>query len=136
LINKLFVLCANRPTQREDLLQNLALLEPYTDLTEYYEAGCPAMRHSPTYRDAYHPAYRVMDEDCVRLLPLLDALDKAPKPLTIAIDGMAGAGKTTLASLLSQIFNCAVIHMDDFFLPFEMRTPQRLAQPGGNVHYE
>lgn len=28
------------------------------------------------------------------------------------------------------------IHMDDFFLPLEMRTPQRLQQPGGNVHYE
>ena len=136
LINKLFVLCANRPTNREDLLKNLALLEPYTDLTDYYQADCPAVRHSQAYRDAYHPAYRVMDEDCTRVLPLLDALDKAPKPLTIAIDGMAGAGKTTLAALLSQLFDCSIVHMDDFFLPFELRTPQRLAQPGGNVHYE
>ena len=26
--------------------------------------------------------------------------------------------------------------MDDFFLPPALRTPQRLAEPGGNVHYE
>ncbi|MCL2357788.1 MAG: hypothetical protein FWC70_11680 [Defluviitaleaceae bacterium] len=32
--------------------------------------------------------------------------------------------------------NASVIHMDDFFLPENMRTPERLAEPGGNVHYE
>ena len=26
--------------------------------------------------------------------------------------------------------------MDDFFLPFELRTAERLKEPGGNVHYE
>ena len=26
--------------------------------------------------------------------------------------------------------------MDDFFLPMELRTPDRLSQAGGNVHYE
>ena len=26
--------------------------------------------------------------------------------------------------------------MDDFFLPFEKRTPERLAEPGGNIDYE
>ena len=30
----------------------------------------------------------------------------------------------------------AVVHMDDFFLPGELRTPERLAAPGGNVHAE
>ena len=54
----------------------------------------------------------------------------------LAIDGRCGAGKTTLAGLLSQRLGCGVIHMDDFFLPEELRTPERLAEPGGNVHYE
>ncbi len=49
---------------------------------------------------------------------------------------MAASGKTTLAALLQEDFCCAVVHMDDFFLPGQLRTPQRLAQPGGNVHYE
>ena len=26
--------------------------------------------------------------------------------------------------------------MDDYFLPFERKTPERLAEPGGNVDYE
>ncbi len=54
----------------------------------------------------------------------------------VALEGPAAAGKTTAAAQLSAHFNAPVIHADDFFLPFEMRTPQRLAQPGGNIHYE
>ena len=54
----------------------------------------------------------------------------------IAIDGMSAGGKTTLAFLLQGVYSCAVIHMDHFFLPEHLRTAERLAQPGGNVHYE
>ena len=53
-----------------------------------------------------------------------------------ALDGMAAAGKTTAAALLCEAFGGACVHMDDFFLPPTLRTPQRLSQPGGNVHYE
>ena len=72
------------------------------------------------------------------------------KPLVIAIDGMAAAGKTTAAlNLQQEIANeCGfvtkeeiaqkikIIHMDDFFLPGELRTEARLNEAGGNVHYE
>ena len=54
----------------------------------------------------------------------------------IAIDGRAASGKTTLAAALAAETGGAVVHMDDFFLPAELRTPQRLAAPGGNVHAE
>jgi len=57
-------------------------------------------------------------------------------PVVIAIDGMAGSGKTTLAALLAARLDGAVIHMDDFFLPQGFRTPERLRTPGGNVYYE
>jgi len=30
----------------------------------------------------------------------------------------------------------SIIHMDDFFLHPNLRTPERLIQPGGNIHYE
>ena len=53
------------------------------------------------------------------------------------IDGYCGAGKTTLAAELAAYYGgAAVIHMDDFFLPYDMRTPERLGTPGGNVHHE
>ncbi len=56
--------------------------------------------------------------------------------LIIAIDGCSAAGKSTLAAQLSRACSISVVHMDDFFLPFEMRTDERLSQAGGNVHYE
>lgn len=56
--------------------------------------------------------------------------------LILAIDGRSASGKTTLAARLSERFGADVIHMDDFFLPLPLRTPKRLAEPGGNVHYE
>lgn len=58
------------------------------------------------------------------------------RPLILAIDGMCGSGKTTLAEYLSSIFDSAIIHMDNFFLPFERKTKERLWEPGGNIDYE
>ena len=54
----------------------------------------------------------------------------------IAIDGRCAAGKTTLAAKLAKELGGDVIHMDDFFLPPVLRTPERRSEPGGNVHYE
>ncbi|MBE5883056.1 MAG: uridine kinase [Lachnospiraceae bacterium] len=54
----------------------------------------------------------------------------------IAIDGRCAAGKSTLARKLSALTGAGIIHMDDFYLPMEMRTVDRLAEPGGNVYYE
>ena len=54
----------------------------------------------------------------------------------IAIDGPCTSGKTTLAQKLSQLYDCNVFHMDDFFLRPEQRTPERYAEIGGNVDYE
>ena len=56
--------------------------------------------------------------------------------LLIAVDGRCASGKTTLAATLEEETGCNVVHMDDFFLRPEQRTPQRLAEPGGNVDYE
>lgn len=68
---------------------------------------------------------------------LLAELQKLPKTeRIIAIDGRCAAGKTTLAAWLSEKLGGDVIHMDDFFLPLELRTKERSAEAGGNVHYE
>ena len=53
-----------------------------------------------------------------------------------AIDGRCGSGKSTLAALLAARWDCTLVHADDFFLRPEQRTPQRLAQPGGNFDRE
>ncbi len=58
------------------------------------------------------------------------------EPFVVLIDGPAGSGKTTLGTMLAQALDWPLISMDDFFLPLELRTAERLAQPGGNIHYE
>ena len=53
-----------------------------------------------------------------------------------AIDGSCTSGKSTLAAALARELDCNVFHMDDFFLRFQQRTAERLAETGGNVDYE
>ena len=66
----------------------------------------------------------------------IDARLRAHTPLCMAIDGPCGSGKTTLAAALCDAYGCDAVHMDDFFLPAARKTPERLAQPGGNVDSE
>lgn len=54
----------------------------------------------------------------------------------VAIDGNSGAGKSTLGTALAGRFDANLLHMDEFFLPQQRKTPQRLDEPGGNVDYE
>ena len=54
----------------------------------------------------------------------------------IAIDGRSASGKTSLAALVAESSGGSIVHMDDFFLPVDLRTPERLSSPGGNVHSE
>lgn len=67
---------------------------------------------------------------------LLDFVQTLPKPVLLAIDGRCGSGKTTFAKVLQEKSGAAVVHMDDFFLRPEQRTPERFAEPGGNVDRE
>lgn len=82
--------------------------------------------------------YRNNNEwDVSRIVPILEALEKVDSKLkVIAIDGRCASGKTTLAQQLAKVTGAGVIQMDHFFLPEELRTPQRLQEPGGNIHYE
>ena len=54
----------------------------------------------------------------------------------IALDGRAASGKSTLSEDVRKVMDVDIVHMDDFFLPKELRTPERFLEPGGNVHYE
>lgn len=70
------------------------------------------------------------------LISQLSEWEKLNECKIIAIDGRCAAGKTTLAKILSENVNCDVIHIDDFYLPFEKRTKERMAQSGGNIDFE
>lgn len=57
-------------------------------------------------------------------------------PHILAIDGRCASGKTTLARWLQRGSGCNVVSMDDFYLPLNRRTPERMAQPGGHINRE
>ena len=107
-----------------------------------YEAKeYPAVSHSSAYREAYHPAYRIVNAMYGRYLPLFVRIDRllgeaGGRTVNIAVDGMSGSGKSTLAKLLTGLYGCNVFHMDDFFLQPFQRVPERFHEPGGNVDYE
>ena len=71
----------------------------------------------------------IVKEEIDRLLARKDSV-------IVAIDGNCTAGKSTLADQLAKEYDCNVIHVDDFFLRPEQRTPARFAEIGGNVDYE
>ena len=106
------------------------------EFMKQYRGG--AVHHSAHYCRKYRPSYRLVNIRFITVIPVLLAAAKMPENSVsvIAVDGRAASGKTTLARQLSSILEAEVIHMDDFFLPPELRTPSRLSEPGGNVHYE
>lgn len=114
-----------------------ASLDAY--LNEYIAGGICAVSHSETYREAYRPAYRVVSWDMTQLFPIfadLSGLVSRNGHAVLVIDGFCASGKSTLAARLVNILGARLIHMDDFFLPPFKRTPERFAEPGGNVDYE
>ena len=66
----------------------------------------------------------------------IDRLLSQESRVLVAFDGGSAAGKSTLAEYFRSLYDCNIIHMDDFFLRPEQRTPQRFEEIGGNVDYE
>lgn len=66
----------------------------------------------------------------------IDEIKNIKDRVIIVIDGKAASGKTTLAEFIKSKYSATIIHMDDFFLPNNLKSDQRLKTPGGNIHYE
>ena len=105
----------------------------------YLQGDLSPVHHSEIYREKEQPAYRIIGSRFVSLFPILQkaaAVLREKEVCVIAIDGRAASGKTTLTGKLKQIMDADVIEMDNFFLPPELRTAERLSEAGGNIHYE
>lgn len=74
---------------------------------------------------------------CKILKDINNLLDNSHKDVVlVAVDGPSASGKSSFGKFLNDNFVCNVFHMDDFFLPLEKKTEERLSQPGGNTDYE
>lgn len=147
-VNKLFVLTSKRNKGNiETFKEKLKLIYelPFNTgkiqkfMTDYQNAGYPMISHSDVYRNNYHPSYRVIDRKYSSLFDLFNMIDtesETGNKVIVGIDGKCGSGKSTIAEILNDVFGCDVIYMDDFFLPPELRTENRLTEVGGNIHYE
>ena len=73
--------------------------------------------------------------DCLKML------QRQKAPLLVAIDGLGGAGKSTLAQLLKQQLKTldwvvVVVRHDDFYLPSNQRKNQQAAAIGRDFDWE
>lgn len=135
--------CQPRGTM-DGMLKKLTLLEEMhpqfkEEIDAYRAKGCPMQSHSEEYRAAYAPAYRLVPQSAELFMPLFKAIDRLLSErefVRIAVEGRCASGKSTLGGLLQRVYGANLFHMDDYFLPFERKTPQRLAERGGNVDYE
>lgn len=72
------------------------------------------------------------DDMLNEIVQLIEKKIRLKGSCVIAIDGRCGAGKTTIAKLLTQYFDCNVFHADDFYIPMEKRKEGRI----GNIDCE
>lgn len=145
LLTELFVRTCHEHTGSMAALEDrLAVLEaieiPDMEhwLADYRAQGCPSVHHSPAFRDAYRPHYRVIRTAYADYFPvflILWKLLRQKRPITIAIDGRCGSGKTCLAAWIKKLFPCNVFHMDDFYLPISERPANWEQIPGGNMDF-
>jgi uridine kinase len=115
---------------------SLEELEAY--LCSYKKKDYTPVSHSEIFRDTYLPAYRIVRSkycDFFEVFCRIDSLMKSKDRIKVAIEGNSGAGKSTLASLIGNVYECNIFHMDDFFLTPELKTEERLKEVGGNVDY-
>ncbi len=105
---------------------------------EWKEKEYPSLHHSDSFKNEYNPAYRVISNKFIPFLPLLCKIDTelSKGNVILSIEGGSASGKTTLSSLLFQIYGCNVFHTDDFFLQPHQRTANRLKETGGNLDRE
>lgn len=126
-----------RCCQTRELPYKIQDIRYYID--EQKRLGYPPISHSDVYREEYGSAYGVVTKEFQVYFDVFRKIDllMRQKPFVIvAIDGNAGAGKSTFADLLSRIYQCNIIRMDHFFLPAELRTELRMSESGGNVDYD
>ncbi len=119
-----------------EFLNGIVLMGQDQLYVENYLEDIKAISHSDEFKEKYNPRYRVVSKEYFEFADLYEKIDNQDKKLVINIDGNSGSGKSTLANKLSEVYDCDIIHADDFYLQEHQRTEARLKEVGGNIDYE
>ena len=72
--------------------------------------------------------------DTIRdIISQLEVSEKNNERVLLVIDGRCGAGKTTLASRISEKLTCNVYHNKNYYLPAAEQTEHRMKAPGRSI---
>ena len=106
-------------------------LESY--LSDYAGRSYPPVSHSPRYRAAYAPAYRVVCRLYGISLQIAEAVEQRllQKGRCLLVwTGIAGLEKSTLAKRWPPSWDASIIAMDNFFLTPRVKPPSVWQLPG------
>lgn len=76
-----------------------------------------------------------MDENIKKIKCYIDE-NNLTSPAVISIDGPCGGGKTTLASKVEKELGYNILHMDDFYLPFDKRNKNWMNIIAGHMDFD
>ncbi len=113
-------------------------LNKYLNPDELLDYDYLPISHSNIYKTNYSPSYRVINSKFIDLnmkyQQIKNYLNSLNPKKIVCLEGRCASGKTTLAKLLESDYT--IVDIDDFFLPLDLRSDERLNEVGGNIHYE
>ena len=95
------------------------------------------VHHSLIYNKTYNPHYRVINYNYIsidmKVFQLQNFINSFTDFTIFALEGKCTSGKSTISNKLN---NVTIIDVDDFFLPINKKTNERLNEIGGNIDYD
>ena len=76
-----------------------------------------------------------MSENIEKIIKLINEKNLTGQ-VVISIDGPCGAGKTTFANEIERELHYNILHMDDFYLPFDKRDKNWMNIIAGHMDYD
>lgn len=132
-LSRLFTLSARKEPDGRDLLEEKIEVASqlvdagelpidsntfHTMLREWRSLGYPPVHHSDTFRNKYHPSYRVIADRYVEFLQLFSLFDNiiSEKFVILTIDGDNGE----LMGILQEVYGCEVLCKDEILKMFSI----------------
>ena len=137
-IDTLFNLFFNSLSPNQDLNLLKDTLNNFLTRDDLKDYNYLPVSHSDIYKSSYLPHYRIIKSSLLtiehKVIQLDNYLSLLPSKSIISLEGRCASGKSTITSKLKHKYT--IIPIDDFFLPINLKTKERLNEIGGNINYE